>query len=318
MLTLLVLPRKGLYQLTICRQCGYRFRCPNCEANLITYRSTASTLELFCNQCQTFFAYPDRCPQCNSDNLASKYGAIEELVENLEALGEPVYRFDKVKKPLPTKSPRTLFQQSKIRYFVTTRLFDPAIAYYEFDQIIFVNAENLLANPDYLTSEEVAKSLAEVLLRVGENTTIIFDTARTDLPLINSLLEANQNFPAPESILRWYWAFLERESNLRQKFGFPPFKNLLLLTSQEKTSDRAEAKLKQLQLEFSKYLNHFPEVEISQPYPARFFKRKNFYSYHLVIKYPKQYSHFGQLRDLIATLGRVYKVQVRLNPRHLF
>jgi len=318
MLTLLILPRKGLYQLTICRQCGHIFGCPNCDANLITYRQVANTLELFCNQCQTFFAYPDQCPQCNSKNLSSKYGGIEELVENLATLGKSVYRFDKIKTPLSISPPKTIFQQWQISYFVTTRLFDPTIAYEQFDRIVFVSAENLLANPDYLTTEEVAKNLAEVLLRVKDTTEIIFDTANANLALIQNLLLANTSLGTPAGIKRWYFDFLQHESNHRQQFGFPPFKNLLLLTTQEKKPEQAETKLQQLVVEFSKYLTHFPEVEISKPYPARFFKRKNFYSYHLLIKYPRQYSRFAQFRELIVSLSQTYNVQVRLNPRHLF
>jgi len=318
MLTLLILPRKGLYQLTICKQCGHLFGCPNCDANLITYRQVANTLELFCNQCQTFFAYPDQCPQCHSKNLSSKYGGIEELVENLATLNRPVYRFDQIKNQLPADSPQEIFQKAQISYFVTTRLFDPAIAYEQFDRIVFVSAENLLANPDYLTSEEVAKNLAEVLLRVNHTAEIIFDTANSSLPLIQNLLIANTSLGIPTGIKHWYFEFLQEESKHRQQFGFPPFKNLLLLTTQEKKPDQAEIRLKQLGVELNKYTTQFPEIEVSQPYPARFFKRKNFYSYHLLVKYPRQYSRFAQFRDLIINLSQVYKVQVRLNPRHLF
>ncbi len=318
MLSLFVLPRKGLYQLTLCKNCGHIFECPNCDAKLITYRGTNQILELFCNQCQTYFEYPNQCPKCASSNIISKYGAIEQLVENLIFLGRKVYRFDQAKNVKKIQSPKEIYQKKEITDFVTTRLFDPSIKYDEFDRIVFVNAENLLANPDYLVHEDTTKSLGEVFLRVSPETEIIFDAPNEEVPMIKEILKLGHSHLQNQTIFEWYYHFLQKESQLRQKFGLPPYKNVLLLTTQEKNRQNALQKLIQLRIELKKYLNQLPDIEISNPYPARFFRRKNMYSYHLLVKYPRQYPDFPKLREIIIDLSQTYQIQVRLNPRHLF
>ncbi len=318
MLTLFILPRRGLYQLTICQSCGHIFECANCDAKLVTYRKSDGSLELFCHQCQTHFDYPDKCPKCGSTEITSKYGAIDELVEVLEHRYKRVVRFDKIKSTKKSLSPQKISQVEQTEIFVTTRLFDPAIIYEEFNRIIFVNAENLLASPDYLVQEDVIKSLGEVFLRTNKDTEIVFDIPNKEAPLIQQISKLGEEINEAWTIGQWYQSFLQKESALRKAFGFPPHKNILLLTTQEKKRENSFQKLKQVQLELKKYLRQMPEIEVSSPYPARFFRRKNLYSHHLLVKYPRKYDKFAELRDLIVSLGDAYKVQVRLNPRHLF
>ncbi len=318
MLKLFILPRKGLYQLTICQHCGHIFGCANCDAKLVTYRKSDRSLELFCHQCQTYYNYPTNCPECGQEQIVSKYGAIDELAETLQSQGRTVYRLDKAKTGKHLQSPKKLAVREQAEDFLTTRIFDPSLQYEEFDQIIFVNAENLLASPDYLVQEETLKNLSEVFLRAGRHTEIILDTNQTEAPLIKEICRLDKDHPQRQTVLEWYARFLPKENQLRQTFGFPPHRHILLLTTQEKHRETSFQKLKQIQLELKKYTTLFPEISVSSPYPARFFRRQNLYSQHLLIKYPRQYPKFSQLREIILSLTSAYQVQVRLNPRHLF
>lgn len=318
MLSLFILSRKGLYQLTICKNCNHTWECPNCDANLITYRKTDGSLELFCHQCQTNHNYPTNCSVCGYKDIVSKYGAIDDLEENMVAEGTKVYRLDLAKFNKKQTSPIDIAKMQSVDTFLTTRLYDPSLKYEEFDRIIFVNAENLLASPDYLVQEDTIKSLAEVFLRTHEDAEIIFDVINKDTSLMQKIAKLSISNPNRQTILNWYSDFLLEENQARQKFGFPPHKNVLLLTTQEKQKQNSYDKLKQIQIELKKYLPLMPELEISNPYPARFFRRKNMYSQHLLIKYPRGYSKFAQLREIITNLTEVYGIQIRLNPRHLF
>jgi very-short-patch-repair endonuclease len=520
--------RRGLYQLTKCKACGHTFECKNCDAKLVTYRQFDRTLELVCHQCQTYYKYPNQCPECKSTELYSRFGGIEELVEILQRETElTTVRLDKTEKvaigkesdikiktkpsvyfsetdvtnsPLESqvqsglapddqwgttgcqtqsdgvdnkfdylKLPRNkalierakelrqvgnlsevlfwqAFNQKKIfqwdldrqaiignyivdffipelglvfeidgeshdlkgkydevrekyllelgleivrfndkdikkkinsveemvvsainqrvnylkstpsrfaihpsrgelknicisdrqdkgalvngnliddiektdQIFVHTRIFDPAIPYSAFDQIIFVQAENLLASADYLVAEEMMKSLAEVLLQVNEKTKLIFDTNSVELEMFQELAKLHFENSENISVYRWYLDFLEKEKLNRGKFGFPPFKNLLLLTTQEKSSINSLDKLKIVNDYLVSLKADLPEVSWSSPYPAKFLKRRNMYSHHILIRYPRQYEYFNLLRKQITQLGDLYNLQLRLNPRHLF
>jgi primosomal protein N' len=202
--------------------------------------------------------------------------------------------------------------------YVSTRLFDPSIFYTDFTQIVFVQAHNLLSSPDYLVQEEIMKSIAEVLLQVDDSTKVIFDTNSSELELFQNLIKLNKDHPEPERVYDWYLKFLDTEAENRRKYGFPPFNNLLLLTTQEKNSTSSKDLLVAVKNYLETIKGKLPEVSWSSPYPARFLKRKNLFSHHLLIRYPKQYEHFNFLKKEIMSLSELHRLQVRLNPRHLF
>jgi len=312
MKTLYIHPRKGLYQLTKCQKCGHTWGCQNCDAKLTTYRQSGGLLELLCHQCQSYYQYPSKCPECNSTEISSKYGGIDELVEELEKnLETIVIRLDKSIKIQEIENQNNTT-------FVTTRVFDPAIPYPKFERIVFYQSQNLLASPDYLVQEETMKGIAEVLLKTGENTEVIFETNSKELDLFQELMKLNSDHQENEDIYNWFLKFLDKEKNIRQKYKFPPFYNLLLITTQEKFRDRSLQSLVHVKDYLNKISSELPGVSWSDPYPARFLKRKNLYSHHLLLKYPRQYENFRKLRSEIASLAELYNLQVRLNPRHLF
>jgi primosomal protein N' (replication factor Y) len=346
---LFIHPRRGLFQLTICRNCKYIFECANCDAKLTTYRQSGDKLELVCHQCQSYYHYPAVCPKCHSNQIVSRYGGIDELEENLTKLyPAQIVRLDKVAKPtkstvsvpqsqinqklqsnsspthpklsVPTsstlQSPHFIKSQSPRTFYLTTRIFDPSLDYAKFSKIIFIQADNLLASPDYLVSEEVAKDLTEIFLQITDQTELIFDSLNPDNPFFTNFKLLNKDHPVPISPLKNYIQFLEKELHLRKTLAFPPYVNLLLFTSQETTKQKSLQLMENIKQNLSK--PNLPGISVSEPYPARFLKRKNMYSHHVLLKFPRQYSHYTELKKLAREQSELYRVQIRLNPRHLF
>ena len=58
--SLLFLNRRGYAPLTLCRNCGYRFQCPNCSAWLVEHRLSR---RLACHHCGHEVPVPDACPE---------------------------------------------------------------------------------------------------------------------------------------------------------------------------------------------------------------------------------------------------------------
>jgi primosomal protein N' (replication factor Y) len=111
---------------------------------------------------------------------------------------------------------------------------------------------------------------------------------------------------------------MEEELVNRQKYQFPPFNNLLLLTTQEKDYQKSLQKLHATKEYLEKMKSEIPGISWGKVYPARLLRRKGYYSHHLLLKFPKNYSHFPILQKTILGLASLYKLQVRLNPRHTF
>lgn len=378
--------RKGMFSLTICQSCGHMWECTNCSAKLTTYE-VGLTKQLICNQCQTSYIYPQKCPECSSQEILSKFGGIEELVLILEKdFDKSVIRYDKdTKKCQPV---------TKNSIAVSTRVFDPNIDYFVFEKIVFLQAENLLASSDYLNQEEILKGICEVFLATSGE--IIFDTKSPNLEFFESIIELNQtinltqnqtqnetcepkteqsqnnpnilnisssglfkedckiennqiidqknpkdilkiensenhienlsNHEKPqkktqtrtEIIYNWYNSHLTVEAKNRENFRFPPFTNLLLITTQEKSTTQSLENLESIANYLKTLQKELPEITFGKPYPAKFLKRKNKFSHHILVRYPRQYTQFSRLKTVISWLSDKYKVQIRLNPRHLF
>ena len=81
---MLFLNRRGYAPLTLCRNCGHRFECPNCSAWLVEHRFRAS---LVCHHCGHVESRPELCPQCHeADTLTACGPGVERLAEEAEAL----------------------------------------------------------------------------------------------------------------------------------------------------------------------------------------------------------------------------------------
>src|ERR1700728_615267 len=81
---LLFLNRRGYAPLTLCRACGFRFSCPNCDAWLVDHRFRES---LVCHHCGFAMPHPVHCPKCNAENSFVAIGpGVERLEEEVREL----------------------------------------------------------------------------------------------------------------------------------------------------------------------------------------------------------------------------------------
>lgn len=308
---LIIHPRRGFFQITKCQSCGHVFECQNCSSNLVAYKLNTSTFELVCHHCQSYYTYPNTCPECHSTEIFSTKGGVDNLTEILQKeLKEKIINLS-----LTKKTPTT-YEKNSI--YVTTRIFDPGLKYDEFEKIIIIQSQNLLASPDYLITEEVSKNLGELFLAISNQTEIYLDTSFGSLDFLEKLKQLNfENFQRI-SLASWYLTFLAQESLNREKYKFYPFVNLLLFTSHQKTKAKSIEVLRNFKKELQTQLENFPEIEMGDIYPARLLKRKNLFSYHLLLKFPRNYDKFPEFQKAVWRIQKVFLVQIRLNPKHLF
>ena len=305
--------RRGFYQITKCQDCKFIFQCQNCTSSLVTYKTSGGSWEMLCHQCQTTYSYPRKCTACNSQKIFSRLSGIDDLESRLKEdyPGFSIVRLDQLK---PNQS--IIYTQNTL--YLTTRVYDPSIDYTKFNNVVIIQAENLLSSPDYLVTEETYKSLADLIISLNPTCKITLDSS-VENKLFTELVTLSNNGINHDSVKAWYENFLNEELANREIFGFPPFLNLLLLTSHEANNEKAKAKLVEVQGYLKPLLiSEFAELSLSSVYPAKFLKRKNLFSYHILLKYPRNYPKYFKLKSEIDRLVIAYNLQARLNPRHLF
>jgi len=78
---LLYLNRRGYAPLTLCRTCGHRIACPDCEAWLVEHRFRR---QLMCHHCGHVIPVPRECPSChNEDTLVACGPGVERLADEV-------------------------------------------------------------------------------------------------------------------------------------------------------------------------------------------------------------------------------------------
>ena len=75
---LLFLNRRGYAPLTLCRACGFRLQCPNCDAWLVDHRFKR---RLVCHHCGFAMPPPVECSNCHA---TESFAAVGPGVERLE------------------------------------------------------------------------------------------------------------------------------------------------------------------------------------------------------------------------------------------
>src|SRR5207248_6842841 len=81
---LLFLNRRGFAPLTLCRQCGFRLSCPNCDAWLVDHRFRH---RLVCHHCGFSLPPPAQCTKCQATGSFVACGpGVQRLAEEAAAL----------------------------------------------------------------------------------------------------------------------------------------------------------------------------------------------------------------------------------------
>ncbi|MEM6586431.1 MAG: primosomal protein N', partial [Pseudomonadota bacterium] len=82
--SLLFLNRRGYAPLTLCRNCGHRFKCPSCSAWLVEHRLSA---RLACHHCGFETQVPSACPECGEpDCLVACGPGVERIADEIADL----------------------------------------------------------------------------------------------------------------------------------------------------------------------------------------------------------------------------------------
>lgn len=108
--SILLLNRRGFSTTLMCADCGYVFKCPNCDVSLVYHKDTA---QLKCHYCETVHPLPHECPKCHSRKILYLGRGAQHVEEDLhEALAEArIQRFD-VDSTQKKNSARTILENS--------------------------------------------------------------------------------------------------------------------------------------------------------------------------------------------------------------
>ncbi len=306
---ILLLNRRGYSTFITCSNCGFVYKCPNCDISL-TYHKTSNNLQ--CHYCGYLIKKSETCPKCEQTSL-NYYGlGTEKLEQVLKELypDSRVIRMDQDvtgKKGMHEKIINS-FKNEEYDILVGTQMVSKGLDFPKVSLVGVINADTSLNIPDFRSNENTFSLLSQVAGRAGRSDIkgeVIIQTFNPDNFIIKCVEEAS------------YEKFYLYEMAFRRKLKYPPYYYLIGIKVVGKTYDTALAEAAKVK----KYIeSHVSEETITLgPTTANILKYNDEYRFQIIIKYRFDDS----LKETLKTIEENYAtnkscyIDIDINPTRI-
>ncbi|MBN1960255.1 MAG: primosomal protein N' [Deltaproteobacteria bacterium] len=276
---ILYLNRRGFAPYVYCRDCGYAYRCVDCDVALTLHR--AKDL-LICHHCGYQEMTPDECKKCNGNRLVSSGAGLEKLdIELKEFFGSiKLARLDRdsIRTRKQLLEQLQLFRSGEAKILLGTQMVTKGHDFPGVTLVGVIQADNSLNFPDFRAAERTFQLLTQVAGRAGRGD-------KTGIVIVQGY---DINHYAIETATRYdYMGFVERELAHRREMNYPPFSHLALLrlegTNESQTQIAASTACEELQARMRGCVEA-NEVSILGPAPAPITRLRGRWRWQILIK----------------------------------
>jgi len=218
--------RRGFSPFLECNTCGWVPKCDFCDVSLTYYKFTN---KLVCHYCGFTISMPTNCLACNDSALQTK-GFGTEKVESDIAILFPEHKIARM--DLDTTRSRTAYQsiiqkfESKnIDILIGTQMISKGLDFDNVSIVGILNADNMLNFPDFRAHERSFQLMLQVSGRAGrrsEQGLVVIQTAEPEHYVIKHVITND------------FEAFYKTQITERQRFRYPPFYRIILITLKHK------------------------------------------------------------------------------------
>ncbi|MCP4229264.1 MAG: primosomal protein N' [bacterium] len=213
---LFLINRRGFVPIVYCSNCGFTFRCIDCDANLVYHRDRGALLCHFCGRSEPL---PKRCPSCHKPALIG-YGVGTETVEGSvkslfpetnvvrvdgDTMGKATFKSDFWKS----------YEAGDVDIIVGTTMALRAVYSDNLGAIVLVNADAALSYPDFRAAERTYQTIRFILDNMPDDAELALQTFYEGHYSVKTALTGDEK------------EFWNRELPLRKRFGLPPYNRLV-------------------------------------------------------------------------------------------
>ncbi|MDX9931704.1 MAG: primosomal protein N' [Bacteroidales bacterium] len=268
--------RRGYSTWIECKECGWTPVCRNCDVSM-TYHKNVELLK--CHYCGYTDRVPSKCPACKSSQIVMKGMGTQRIEDELQILF-PDYKIARLDMDT-TRGKKAMsemfkgFDEGRFNIMVGTQMITKGLDFSRVDVVGIMNADNLHAFPDFRSHEHAFQTMMQVAGRAGRRDAggkVFIQVYDKDNPIVNFVAEGN------------YVGFMERETQSRMNYLYPPFVRLIRLSVMHKdkpVADKASAMMKVL------LKKQFNEKQLLGPEFPPVARIKNFYIKNILIKLPR-------------------------------
>src|SRR5215472_2087531 len=308
---LLFLNRRGYAPLTLCRACGFRFVCPNCDAWLVDHRFRR---QLVCHHCGFGMPHPPTCPKCGAAESFVPVGpGVERLEEEVRELF-PEARLLVLSSDLVATIERMREELADVAagrfdIVIGTQLVAKGHHFPMLNLVGVVDADLGLSNGDPRAAERTFQLLHQVIGRAGRDAGVgvgLLQTHQPDHPVMRALIAQDRE------------AFYAAEIAAREKSGYPPFGRLasIVVSGPDKNDTAGYARELARAAPLNENATH--GVRVLGPAEAPLALVRGRHRVRLLIKTPRNYDLAAYLRRWLGKAPKrrgPIKLEIDVDPQ---
>jgi primosomal protein N' (replication factor Y) len=281
--TLLFLNRRGFNRVYLCRSCGQPIQCKNCDLGL-TYHF--STNRLACHYCGFDSEVHKTCPSCGHMGMRA-YGFGTEKLEQEVREAFPEARIARMDRDTTRRKGQTFrilkqFSDHEIDVLVGTQMITKGYDFPDVTLVGVIAADFSLGFPDFRAGERTYQILSQVTGRAGRGE----DKGRVIVQTFNP-----EHYAITSSKAHDYLTFFQKETELREQLGYPPFSYLACLRLQGNSSQITAHMAQRVGKGITGVLEQWPkrgrDIQVLGPAEAPLAKLRGKYRWQILIKCKK-------------------------------
>ena len=264
---ILFLPTRANFKYLVCNDCNHTYECPYCSIGMSLHFNEK---KMQCHYCGFALAIPNKCPQCQQNNLQShRIGTAE--VYNWFNKKESKFRValfdrDSVKTETALKKLLKSFNNKEIDLLIGTQMLSKGHDYHHINLAIILGIDHQLSHADYRAREKGLALSIQIAGRSGrkENSTIIVQTK-------------NKYFF--DQYIEDYEQFIQDELPFRKDL-YPPFRKLARVIFSHTNENIAQEEMNKSLFE----LQNFEHIDIIGYGASAIQKIANKYRYTILVR----------------------------------
>jgi primosomal protein N' (replication factor Y) len=217
----------------VCRNCGFKFECPNCSAWLVEHRFRR---RLECHHCGKFIPIPETCPNCGAEHSLMPCGPgieriAEEVAERFPDARRVLLSSDLTPNISDLRETLREIEEREVDIVIGTQLVAKGHHFPGLALVGVVDADLSLGQADPRAAERTFQLLSQVTGRAGREVIKgrgLIQTYMPEHPVIAAFVSGDRD------------TFLEREIAERRKAMMPPFARLAALLISAGSRDATE------------------------------------------------------------------------------
>lgn len=274
---ILFLNRRGYSAFLLCRHCGERIQCPRCDIALTVHRHRSNEW-LSCHYCHESEPIPPVCPACGEPAL-KEFGLGTQQVETLVQERWPGWRVlrmdvDTTRRKGAHQRLIDAFERGDAEILIGTQMVAKGLDFGNVSFVGVLNADTMLAVPDYRANERTFHLLTQVAGRSG----------RADVPgqtVVQTYMP--EHYAITAAARHDYSSFYRRERENREHFHYPPFRELAVFMASHERASYAAGAANRFERELRRRLS--AGVDILPAVPSGIARVDDRFRYQVVVKY---------------------------------